>query len=557
MKMRGAKAVIDCLKREGTEVIFGYPGGSLLPIFDELYGSDIRFILVRHEQGAAHMADGYGRVTGRPGVCLATSGPGATNLVTGIATAYMDSSPLIALTGQVKSFLIGNDAFQEVDIIGITRPITKHNFLIKDTRLIPETIRSAFHIAGTGRPGPVLIDIPVDISTQVADFGPYPRSVAIRGYQPPLPPKAENLRAAAEAVSRSRRPLLYAGGGVNLGSAGRELAAFARRNRIPVTTTLNGLGSFPEDDPLSLKMLGMHGTMYANFAVQECDLLIAVGARFDDRVTGDISKFAPKAKIIHIDIDPSSISKNVIVDIDIIGDVKDVLQRLARMTRPPRTGAWLGHLENLKKRYPLRYKQNEKIAPQAVIEEIGRVTDHAAVIATGVGQHQMWTAQWYGFRHPRQFVTSGGLGTMGFGLPASIGAQIGSPGKTVFCIDGDGSIQMTMMELVTAAYYKVPVKVAILDNNYLGMVRQWQELFYGKRYSGVYLGPMNPDFIRLAEGFGILGMRVERPEEVRPTLERALAHEGPVLMQFCVAPEENVYPMVPAGQPLDNMIELA
>jgi acetolactate synthase-1/2/3 large subunit len=402
------------------------------------------------------------------------------------------------------------------------------------------------------------MDVPVDIANQQTDFTNYPSSSDIRSYPVPRHGEMRNIEAAASLISRAKRPLLYVGGGVNLAGAAKELTEFARANRIPVTTTLNGLGAFPESDPLSLKMLGMHGTMYSNFAVQESDLLIAVAARFDDRVTGDISKFAPKAKVVHLDIDPSSIDKNVQVDVEIIGDVKFVLRQLLKKTRRPQTAKWLKHLENLKRRYPLKYAaQDGHIASQYVIEEIGKVTGHQATVATGVGQHQMWTAQWYGFEKQRQLITSGGLGTMGFGIPASIGAQFARPKETVFCIDGDGSAAMTIIELATAVYYDQPVKIAILDNNYLGMVRQWQELFYNRRYSSVELGPISPDFVKMAESMGALGMRVERPEEVRSTLERAMDHNGPVLMHFRVEKESNVYPMVPAGQALDQMIDMA
>lgn len=558
MKMRGAKALIKSLEAQGVKHIFGILGGVVLPIFDEFYKCGIDVILTRHEQGAAHMADAYGRVTGKPGVCIATSGPGATNIVTGIATAYMDSSPMVALTGQVKSHLIGSDAFQEADIIGISRPITKHSYLLESPDEIAQTVKNAFYLAGSGRPGPVLIDIPMDIAIEQTDYRRYPSKADVRGYSIPKHTDPKNVQEAGRMISQSKRPVLYVGGGVNLANAASELTEFARRSKIPVTTTLNGLGAFPETDPLSLKMLGMHGTQYANHAVQECDLLLAVASRFDDRVTGDIKKFAPHAKIIHIDIDPSSIDKNVKVDLEILGNVKDVLRKLLKTSLRPKTAAWLKRIEELKAKYPLKYRNKDgRIAPQFVIDQIGQITNHDAIVATGVGQHQMWTAQWYGFEKARQLVTSGGLGTMGFGIPAAIGAQFAKPKETVFCIDGDGSSQMTIMELATAVYHNKPVKIAILDNNYLGMVRQWQELFYDKRYSSVELGQISPDFVRLAESMGALGMRIETPDEVRPALDRAINHPGPVLMHFCVEKEENVYPMVPAGQALHQMIDMA
>ncbi len=465
---------------------------------------------------------------------------------------------MVALTGQVKSHLIGSDAFQEADIIGITRPITKHGYLVKDAEEIPQTIKNAFHLAGTGRRGPVLVDIPVDAATQDMNFKPYPKQTDIRSYKIPHFGDTSDVKRAALAIAKSKRPVLYVGGGVNLAAASKELTEFARTFKIPVTTTLNGLGSFPESDPLSLKMLGMHGTSYANYAVNECDLLIAAGSRFDDRVTGDLTKFAPKAKIVHIDIDPSSIAKNVTVDYEIIGDVKLVLRQLLKIGKKPRTAAWLQHIQNLKKRYPLKYKnKNGRIAPQFVIDSLGKITNHNAIVTTGVGQHQMWTAQWYGFEKERQMVSSGGLGTMGFGIPAAIGAQFAKPKETVICIEGDGSSQMTIMELATAVYHKLPVKIVILDNNYLGMVRQWQELFFGRRYSSVHLGDISPDFVKMAEAMGALGMRIENPDEVHSSIERALDHPGPVLMHFCVEKEENVYPMVPAGRPIDEVIDLA
>ncbi len=557
MKMTGAQIVIESLKREGVEYAFGIPGGAILPVYDALYESGIKFILVRHEQGASHMADGYARATGKPGVCIVTSGPGATNLVTGIATAFMDSVPMVCITGQVKTFLIGNDAFQEADVIGITRPITKHSYLVKDVRDLARVIREAFYVASTGRPGPVVIDLPVDVTREETEFE-WPKEVYIRGYNPVLNGHPKQVHRAAEMINAAKRPVLYVGGGCVASGGAKELTELAHRTGIPVTTTLAGLGSFPETDPLSLKMLGMHGTMYANYAVQGSDLLIAVGARFDDRVTGDLAKFAPHAKIIHIDIDPSSISKNVKVDCPIVGDVKHTLAELVKHVKLLNLKAWHAQIDEWRTKHPLKYPKNTKgIKSQYVIDEIGRLTKHRAVLTTGVGQHQMWAAQWYGFERPRSMLTSGGLGTMGYGFPAAIGAQLGRPGETVVCIDGDGSFQMTMAELATAAYYKIPVKVAIMDNLYLGMVRQWQELFYKKRYSGSELGSSNPNFVKLAESFGVLGIRADKNQEVVPAIERALAHDGPAVMHFLVEAEENVYPMVPAGQALDQMIDMA
>ncbi|MBN1493882.1 MAG: biosynthetic-type acetolactate synthase large subunit [Candidatus Omnitrophica bacterium] len=553
MKMKGSKIFIEALKREKVDTVFGYPGGSVLPIFDEIYKSTLNFILVRHEQGAAHMADGYARVTGRAGVCLATSGPGATNLVTGIATAYMDSVPMVAFTGQVKTFLIGNDAFQEADLVGITRSITKHNFLVKDVNDLARIIKEAFYIAQTGRPGPVLVDIPVDVTLAEAEFK-YPEKCYIRSYNPHTQPNIKQIKIAAEAITNSKKPILYVGGGVIISNAAKELTTLAREAQIPVTTTLNGLGAFPEDDPLSLGMLGMHGTAYANHAIQDSDLLISVGARFDDRVTGKIDEFAPHAKIIHIDIDPSSISKNVKVDIPVVANAKDALVELKKYVKGPKTASWLKQIAEWKEKYPLKYKNDNKVRPQYIIEMIGKLTKNKAIIATEVGQHQMWAAQWCGFTKPRTLVTSGGLGTMGYGLPAAIGAQVAAPDAIVFDIAGDGSIQMNIQELATAVFYKVPVKVAILDNGFLGMVRQWQELFYGKRYSETDLQAGNPDFIKLAEAYGAKGIRIARKEDVEPAIKEAIAHDGPVILHFIVEREENVYPMVPAGSAINRMI---
>ncbi|MBU1862152.1 MAG: biosynthetic-type acetolactate synthase large subunit [Candidatus Omnitrophica bacterium] len=553
--MTGSEILIECLKRENVEVMFGYPGGSVIPIFDTLYSSDIRFILVRHEQGAAHMADGYARATGKVGVCIATSGPGATNLVTGIATAYMDSIPMVALTGQVKTHLIGNDAFQEADMVGITRPITKHNYLVKDVKNLARVIREAFHIASTGRPGPVLVDIPVDITLASCKFE-YPAQVDIRSYKPVVYGHPRQIKKAVDLINQAKRPLFYVGGGVIISGASAELTTIARKLSVPVTTTLNALGSFPENDPLSLGMLGMHGTAYANHAVQGCDLLISVGARFDDRVTGKIDEFAPHAKIIHIDIDPSSISKTVRVDLPIVGDAKNVLKELIKQVKPLKIKPWLRQVAQWKEKYPLQYKKDSKtIKPQYVIEVVCKLTKGDAIVVTEVGQNQMWAAQWYEYTKPRTFLSSGGLGTMGYGFPAAIGAQIGMPEKTVIDIAGDGSIQMNIQELSTAVANKIPVKVIILNNGYLGMVRQWQELFYGKRYAHTDLQTTgNPDFMKIAEAYGALGIRVTKNAEVEPAIKKALKHNGPVFVDVIIDREENVFPMVPAGQAIDRMI---
>jgi len=557
MKIRGAQILVEALKKEGVEYVFGIPGGSVLPVFDALYDAPFKFILTRHEQGATHMADGYARASGKPGVCIVTSGPGATNAVTGIATAYMDSIPMVCISGQVKTFLIGNDAFQEADMIGITRPITKHSYLVKEVQNLARVVKEAFHIATTGRPGPVLIDLPADVSMAEAEFE-YPKTVHIRGYKPVLEGHPKQIQKTAELINKSKKPLLYVGGGCISSGASEELLKLAHKAGIPVTTTLAGLGSFPEKEPLALGMLGMHGTVYANYSVQNCDLLIAVGARFDDRVTGRIEKFAPHAKIVHIDIDPASIAKSVRVDIPIVGDVKHVLKQLTPLVEKLHLKDWHEQIAGWKQKHPLKFNMDSsRIKPQYVIQEISRLTKNEAVIATGVGQHQMWTAQWYSFMKARSMITSGGLGTMGYGFPAGIGAQLARPGETVFIIDGDGSFQMTMTELSTAVYNKIPVKVAILDNRCLGMVRQWQELFYQKRYSSIELGPSTPDFVKLAEAFGAMGMRIEAPAEVAPAIEKALAHPGPVLLHFMVESGENVYPMVPAGQAIDQMIDMA
>ncbi len=552
MKMNGAKILVESLLKENVEVMFGYPGGSVLPIFDELYDAPLRFILTRHEQAAAHAADGYARATGKVGVCIATSGPGATNLTTGIANAYMDSIPMVAITGQVKTFLIGNDAFQEADVTGVTRPITKHNYLVKDIKDLAITIKEAFHVASTGRPGPVVVDLPVDIQIQEADFV-YPEEVNIPGYKPTLFGHPGQIKKAANAITKSKKPIIYAGGGVITSDAHHELKELAEKINAPVTTTLMGLGGFPSEHLLSLGMLGMHGTAYANFAVQNSDLIIAVGARFDDRVTGRLDKFASYAKIVHIDIDPSSISKNVKVDIPIVGDAKNVLgQLLEVLNKKPDTALWLEEIRQWRKKHPLRYKSDGKIKPQYIIEQICEITNGEALIATEVGQNQMWAAQWYKYNYPKSWFSSGGLGTMGYGFPAAIGAKVGRPKSTVFNIAGDGSIQMNIQELATAVHDKIHVKVAILNNGYLGMVRQWQELFYKKRYSATPI--TNPDFVKLAEAYGAVGIRVTKKEEVKSAIKKAIKVDNVVLLDFHIEEEENVYPMVPAGEAIDRMI---
>ena len=552
-KMIGAQILLECLKREGVEVIFGYPGGQVLPIFDKLYDFDIRFILTRHEQGAAHAADGYSRATGKVGVCLATSGPGATNLTTGIANAYMDSIPMIAITGQVKTFLIGNDAFQEADVTGITRPITKHNYLVKDVKELARIIREAFFIASTGRPGPVLIDIPSDVQLADTEFA-WPKEIEIRGYKPTLLGHPGQIKKAAKLILSSKKPVIYAGGGVITSQASNELKKLAEKIQAPVTLTMMGLGAFPGTHELCLGMLGMHGTAYANHAIMESDLIIAVGARFDDRVTGRLDAFAPYAKVIHIDIDPSSISKNFRVDIPIVGDAKSIIQQLlTEIKKTPETSDWLKTTAGWKKKHPLKYKDDGKIKPQYVIEQLYEATGGDAIITTEVGQNQMWSCQWYKYDRPRTFISSGGLGTMGFGFPAAIGVKFGCPDKEVFDIAGDGSIQMNIQELATCVENKINVKVAILNNGYLGMVRQWQELFYKKRYSGVALS--SPDFVKLAESYGAVGILVTKKEDVRPAIEKAISINNTVFMDFRIEPEENVFPMVPAGEALNRMIE--
>jgi len=556
MKLTGSKILLESLKKEGVKKIFGYPGGAVLPLFDEIYNEKgIEFILVRHEQGAAHMADGYTRATGDVGICLTTSGPGATNLVTGIATAYMDSVPIIALTGQVPTSLIGNDAFQEADITGITRPIVKHNYIVKSTADLPQIVKNAFHIAKTGRPGPVVIDLPKDVLVGEADFK-YPETISLRGYKPKYEGHKLQIKRAIELIKNAERPVLYVGGGAIISGANEEIVKLAEKIDAPVTTTLMGLGAIPGTHPLFMGMLGMHGTKYANFAVQDSDLLIAVGARFDDRVTGKIDDFAPHAKIIHIDIDPSAIGKIIKVDVPIVGDAKNILREIIKSVNELKHKDWIMQIEEWKKEYPLSYIDSEKeIKPQYVVEKIWDITKGEAIISTEVGQNQMWTAQYYKFLYPRQLLTSGGLGTMGYGFPAAVGAQVGRPDKLVIDIAGDGSIQMNIQELATVAKYNLPVKIVILNNGYLGMVRQWQEIFYDKKYSHTHI-EKSVDFVKLSEAYGVKGYRVERKEDVEKILKKAFFEDkGPVLIDIIIAKEENVWPMVPAGAPLGKMIE--
>lgn len=561
MKITGAQILIECLKKEGVKHIFGYPGGVVLNIFDLLYDDkDIKLILTRHEQGAVHAADGYARSTGKPGVVLVTSGPGATNTITGIATASMDSIPLIVFSGQVPTMLIGNDAFQEADIVGISRPCTKYNYLVKDVKELAKIIREAFYIATSGRPGPVLIDLPKDVTASKAEFI-WPETVKIRSYNPTYEGNKWMIIQAAHLIAKSKRAVVIAGGGVILSNGSKELRELAEITNIPVAMTLMGLGSFPGTHKLSLGMPGMHGTYYANKAIQESDLLIAIGMRFDDRVTGKIDAFAPHAKIIHIDIDPTSIRKNVRVDIPIVGDVKRVLTSLNKVIKEDIKEqwdevrrAWLKQIDSWKKERPLRYQFDEEvIKPQYVVEKIYELTKGDAIITSEVGQNQMWAAQFYKFDKPRTWLTSGGLGTMGYGFPAAIGAQIAHPDKLVIDIAGDGSIQMNIQELATAVINKLPVKVAILNNHYLGMVRQWQELFFNERYSYSHLEVV-PDFVKVAEAYGAVGLRATKPSEVEPVLKEGLKIKKTVFMDFIVDWKEKVFPMVPAGAPIDHML---
>jgi acetolactate synthase-1/2/3 large subunit len=558
MKLKGTQILLKALEEENVDIIFGYPGGAVLDIYDQLYKSTLKHILVRHEQGAVHAADGYARATGKVGVCLVTSGPGATNTVTGIATANMDSIPLVVFTGQVPTELIGNDAFQECDITGITRPCTKHNFLVRSIEDLATTIKEAFHIARSGRPGPVLVDLPKNVMIAETDYDP--TNIKIRNYEVAHKPAPKKMANVFEMLSAAKRPLIMTGGGVIIGKASAELTQLARQYQIPVTGTLMGLGSFPGTDPLWLGMLGMHGTYYANMAISHCDLLLALGVRFDDRVTGTIETFAANAKIVQIDIDPSSINRNVVVDLPIIGDTKSTLTDMINFLAehnythaPADRQEWLEQIAEWKEKVPLTYCQNSKeIKPQHVIETLHKLTKGDAIITTEVGQNQMWTAQFFPFDHPNTFISSGGLGTMGFGLPAAIGVKCAFPDKQVVDIAGDGSIQMNIQELATAAQYKINVKIVLLNNGYLGMVRQWQELFYEKRYSHTDM-TYAPDFVKLAEAYGVVGLRATKPEEVESILKQGLSLDRPVLMDFRVSREECVYPMVNPGESISNM----
>ncbi len=553
MATTGAQILVNALIEEGVELIFGYPGGAVLPFFDVLYDAPIRFVLTRHEQGAAHAADGFARATGKVGVCVATSGPGATNLTTGIATANMDSSPIVAITGQVRTNLIGNDAFQEADTTGITRPITKHNYLVKDVRDLARTVKEAFYVARTGRPGPVLIDLPVDV-TQAEHAGDVDKRMRLPGYKPAREGHPRQIRLAAAAINEAERPIIYAGGGVITSGASEELRTLAETTNVPVTMTLMGLGGFPGDHPLCLGMLGMHGTPTANYTITESDLIIAIGARFDDRITGRIDSFAPSAKVIHIDIDPTSISKNIRVHIPVVGDAALILRELNPQVRHVARDAWHAQIAEWKRKHALSYDASgDQIKPQAVVQELSRMVPEDTIVATEVGQNQMWTAMWYTFRRPRTLLSSGGLGTMGFGFPAALGAQAGCPDRLVIDVAGDGSIQMNIQELATAVSYRLPVKVIVLNNGYLGLVRQWQELFYKGRYSHTRLNG-NPDFVKLAEAYGATGYRVKDPKDLRDALEQTLQTEGPVFLDVHIAQEENVFPMVPAGEAINRMI---
>lgn len=554
MKLNGAQILCEGMVKEGVEVIFGYQGGRVIQFFDTLAQyPQLRFILVRHEQAAAHAADAYARVTGKVGVCVATSGPGATNLVTGIATAHLDSSPVVAITGQVDRPSLGKDAFQEIDITGITLPITKHNYIVMKADEMAVTVKEAFHIAGTGRPGPVLIDVPSDIWVEQANFH-YPEKVNLDGYKPTIYGHPTQIKKAMKAIGEAKRPVILAGNGIIISGAAQELKQLAEKAQIPVVTTLLGIGSFPQKHVLHLGMVGMHGTAYANFAVCEADLLIAIGMRFDDRVTSKVSTFAPDAHVIHIDVDPAEIGKNVKVTVPIVGDIKNVLAELNKKIETQTHGDWINRIGVWQKEHPSHeIRDVDSLLPQYIIRSIGEVTGGDAVIVTDVGQHQMWAAQHSLIKKPRKFISSGGLGTMGFGLPAAIGAQVGCPGETVWAICGDGGFQMNMQELATIVQEKLPVKIAILNNGFLGMVRQWQEFFWGKRYVATPIA--GPDFIKIAEAYDISGLRVTDKLQVIPAIEQAMEHDGPFLLEFIIAPEENVYPMVKLGASIHELLE--
>jgi len=554
MKLTGAQILCESLVAEGVEVIFGFPGGAVLPLYDTLpQYPQLRHILVRHEQGAAHAADGYARATGKVGVCLATSGPGATNLVTGIANAYLDSSPIVAITGQVARPFIGKDAFQEIDITGITLPITKHNYLVLDVGSVARVVKEAFYLARSGRPGPILIDVPRDVFIDQAEFH-YPSQVNLPGYKPTLQGHPAQVKKAVKLINEAKKPLIIAGRGIIISRACAELEQLAETAQIPVVSTLLGIGCFPESHVLSYGMLGMHGMAYANMAVDAADLIIAIGMRFDDRATSKVNGFAPHAHIIHIDIDPAEIGKNVRVDVPIVGDVKMVLSALNKLVTPIEHVDWVKQLDNWRREHPsTTIRDSEGLLPQFVVQKIYEVTQGEAIIVTGVGQNQMWAAQHYRYNKPNSLISSGGLGTMGFGLPAALGVKVGSPDNTVWCVDGDGSFQMTIQELATIVQERVAVKIAIINNGYLGMIRQWQELFYGKRYVASPLE--GPDFIKIAEAYGLPALRVKHKEEVIPAIEQAMAHQGPFLIEFVVEPEENVYPMVTPGATLAQVLE--
>jgi acetolactate synthase-1/2/3 large subunit len=555
--LSGADIFFECLKREKVDVIFGYPGGAVLKLYERLYDVDyLKHVLVRHEQGATHMAEGYAKATGKVGVVLVTSGPGATNTVTGIADAYMDSVPIVVFTGQVPSHLIGNDAFQEADIVGITRPITKHNFLVRDVKELASTIRKAFYIASTGRPGPVLVDLPKDVIADECELE-YPEKVEIRGYKPNFLGHQNQIKKAAEIIKKAKKPLLYVGGGVIMSDGYRELRLLAKENNLPVTMTLQGLGAFPMTDPQSLGMLGMHGTYWANQAVNNCDVLVSLGARFDDRVTGKIDEFAVNAYKIHVDIDPTCIDKNVIVDLPIVGDVKHVIAELAsEMNEPPDTNEWWNQINTWREECPLYYETGDnKLRSEYVISRISDLTKGEAVIITDVGQHQMWTTQYYKFNNPRSHLTSGGLGTMGFSVPASIGAAFGIKDRPIVSISGDGGFQMNMQELITAVYYKLPIKFIILNNSFLGMVRQWQELFHAEKFSFTDLSESNPDFKKLGEALGLKSFSTNNPNDIDGILKEAFSiNDGPVLVECKVQKEDMVFPIIPAGKSVKEMM---